>query len=77
MTDNKNKALKRNNTDKLTGEGSVKIWATHMGNYLSDFSEAERLSLAESYLTDISHEWWIVYSEIENGKAIRASPLMG
>ena len=54
----------------FTGKGSIISWATHMTNYVKEEADEDAFAIAVSYLDDAAHEWWIVYSQTEEGKQI-------
>ena len=45
-----------------------------MPNYLQNFDNHQALKIAISYLTDASHEWWIIFKDNEPRKSIRIWP---
>ena len=56
------------------GKGSIISWITHVTNYVGSTDPRYALTIAVSYLEGPAHEWWIVFRETEEGRAIQTWP---
>ena len=60
--------------ESFKGKGSITSWITHVSNYVGSTDPSSALTIAVSYLEGTAHEWWIVFRETEEGKAIQTWP---
>ncbi len=60
--------------ESYKGKGSIVSWITHITNYVGSTDPRNALIIAVSYLDGPAHEWWIVFRETDEGKAIQTWP---
>ena len=57
--------------DSFKGKGSITSWTAHLTNYVDDTNSRDAHKIAVSYFEGLAHEWWIVFRETYEGKAIQ------
>ena len=65
-------SVKANKPLPYKGKGSILSWTTHVDNYLQNIDDDEALQIAVSYLQESAHEWWISYSQTDEGEQVQS-----